>query len=97
VAHLFGVIGFRGGVRGRMRLLGDTNTQPSHGVLRGSSPVPLSVVAVVSALQTELRERRADSRVLPLTPTVSIFASLAPVALGSKAGSELLKASVLEC
>lgn len=97
MAHLFGIIGLRGGVRQRMRLLGDTNTQPTLRLVTGFSPTPLSIAAVVSGLQTQLRERRASSRVAPRIPTISIFASLAPVALGTEAGSELLKASVLEC
>ena len=61
MAHLFGVIGLRGGVCRRMPLLNDTDPQPSRRALRGSSPAPLSIIAVVSALQSELHDRRASS------------------------------------
>jgi hypothetical protein len=67
MAHLFGVIGLRGGVRRRMPLLNDTNIQPSRRALSDSSPASLSILAVVSALQSELRERRVSSRVAPRT------------------------------
>jgi hypothetical protein len=60
MAHLFGVIGLRGGVCRRMPLLNDTNAQPSGRALSGSSPAPLSILAVVCALQSELRERRVS-------------------------------------
>jgi hypothetical protein len=63
MAHLFGVIGLRGGVCRRMPLLNDTNTQPSRRALSGSSPASLSIITVVSALQSELRERRVSSLV----------------------------------
>jgi hypothetical protein len=67
MAHLFGIIGMRGGVCQRMPLLKDTNTQPSRRALSGSSPAPLSILGVVSALQSELRERRVSSLVAPRT------------------------------
>jgi len=61
MAHLFGVIGLRGGVCRRMPLLNDTNTRPSRRALSGSSSARLSIIAVVSALQSELHDRRASS------------------------------------
>jgi hypothetical protein len=61
MAHLFGVIGLRGGVCRRMPLLGDANSRASRRALRGSSPGPLSIIVVVSALQSELHDRRASS------------------------------------
>ena len=67
MAHLFGVIGLRGGVCRRMPLLNDTNTQPARRALSGSSLTALSITAVVSALQSELRERRVSLLVAPRT------------------------------
>jgi len=66
MAHLFGVIGLRGGVCRRMPLLYDTNPQPSRRALSGSSPAPLSIIVVVSALQSELHDRRRARSLLAL-------------------------------
>jgi hypothetical protein len=67
MAHLFGLIGLRGGVWRRMPLLEDMYIHPSRPAEGGSSPAPLSILAVVSALQSELRERRVVSLVAART------------------------------
>jgi hypothetical protein len=61
MAHLFGVIGLRGGVCRRTPLLNDANTRVPRRAPSGSSPAALSIIAVVSALQSELHDRRVSS------------------------------------
>src|SRR5690349_9202894 len=79
MAHLFGVIGLRGGVCRRMPLLYDTNPQPSRRALSGPSPARLSIVAVVSALQSELHDRRASSLLaLPIVDVTKTIPEVVP-------------------
>ena len=71
MAHLFGVIGLRGGVGPPMPLFKGTQSIESG----DSSPVPLSLASVVAAIQTELRDRRGHSVVgLPFHRLLSVVA-----------------------
>ena len=65
MAHLFGLIALRTGISRALPLFGELNTQVSPLVVNESLPAPLSVVAVVTALQSELHHRRVSSLVTP--------------------------------
>src|SRR5690242_11337082 len=63
VAHLLGIIGTRGGVSRPKPLLSETKTSAWGVVVNGFGQAPLSPIAVITALQSELRDRRATSLV----------------------------------
>src|SRR5579862_2162851 len=65
MAHLFGLIALRTGISRPVPLFGDMNTQLSPHLVSESRVPPLSVIAVVTALQSELHHRRVSLLVAP--------------------------------
>jgi len=70
MAHLFGLIGLRAGTGRPLPLFRDLNAQLSSHVVNKSLQAPWSVIAVVTALQSDLHRRGVRSLVAPSLPAV---------------------------